>query len=62
MVKPDSGIKTLADLKGKKLGVAGGPSDKSWLLLRAYAKQTAGLDLQAEAEPQFAAPSCCTTS
>ncbi|EIJ34885.1 ABC transporter substrate-binding protein [Thiothrix nivea] len=56
MVKPDSGIKTLADLKGKKLGVAGGPSDKSWLLLRAYAKQTAGLDLQAEAEPQFAAP------
>ncbi|MBU0654088.1 MAG: ABC transporter substrate-binding protein [Gammaproteobacteria bacterium] len=56
MVKPDSGIKTLADLKGKKLGVAGGPTDKSWLLLRAYAQQKEGLDLQAEAEPQFAAP------
>lgn len=56
MVRPDSGIKTLADLRGKKLGVAGGPNDKSWLLLRAYAQQKLGLDLLAATEPQFAAP------
>lgn len=56
LVKADSPIKTLADLKGKKLGVAGGASDKSWLLLRAFAQQTQKLDLQAETEPQYAAP------
>lgn len=55
LVKADSPIKTLADLKGKKLGVAGGPNDKSWLLLRAYAKQQ-GIDLNKEATIQFAAP------
>src|SRR4029079_9630577 len=36
MVPPNSPIKTLADLKGKRLGVAGGPLDKSWLLMVAY--------------------------
>lgn len=56
LVKADSPIKTLADLKGKKLGVAGSASDKSWLLLRAFAQQTQKLDLQAETEPQYAAP------
>ncbi|MEB4591518.1 ABC transporter substrate-binding protein [Candidatus Thiothrix sp. Deng01] len=56
MVKADGGIKTLADLQDKKLGVAGGPNDKSWLLLRAYAQQKLGLDLLAATEPQFAAP------
>ncbi len=55
MVKTDSPIKTLADLKGKKLGVAGGANDKSWLLLRAYA-QKQGLDLANDASVQFAAP------
>lgn len=56
LVKADSPIKTLADLKGKKLGVAGGAADKSWLLLRAFAQQTQKLDLQAETQPQYAAP------
>ncbi|MGB5600242.1 MAG: ABC transporter substrate-binding protein [Thiothrix litoralis] len=56
LVKADSPIKTLADLKGKKLGVAGGASDKSWLLLRAFAQQQQALDLQADTEPQYAAP------
>jgi NitT/TauT family transport system substrate-binding protein len=45
MVKSDSGIKKIADLQGKKLGVAGGPSDKTWLLLRAYAQRQLGVDL-----------------
>ena len=55
MVKADSPIKTLTDLKGKKLGIAGGANDKSWLLLRAYAKKQ-GLDLANDATIQFAAP------
>ena len=37
MVPANSPIKDIADLKGKKLGVAGGPLDKSWLLLQALA-------------------------
>lgn len=56
MVSPDSGIKSLADLKGKKLGVAGGPIDKTWLLLRAYSQKKQGKDLSDFVEPSFAAP------
>jgi NitT/TauT family transport system substrate-binding protein len=56
MVKPDSGIKQLADLKDKKLGVAGGPSDKTWLLLRAYAQRKLGVDLTQFAQATYAAP------
>ena len=56
MVPPDSPIKTLADLKGKKLGVAGGPIDKSWLLIVAYALRTANLDLRSETRQVFGAP------
>ena len=41
MVAQNSPIKKLADLKGKKLGVAGGAIDKSWLLLRAYSQKGA---------------------
>lgn len=53
---PANGAKTLADLQGKKLGVAGGPVDKTWLLLRAYSQKTIGKDLKDVLEPQFAAP------
>lgn len=56
MVHPDSGIETLADLEGRKLGIAGGPVDKSWLLLRAYGQQELGLDLADIVEPVFGAP------
>ena len=56
MVPPDSPIKTLADLKGKRLGVAGGPLDKSWLLIVAYALRTANLDLRTETTQEFGAP------
>ncbi len=56
MVHPDSGIETLADLEGLKLGIAGGPVDKSWLLLRAYGQQELGLDLADMVEPVFGAP------
>ena len=56
MATAGSAIHAVADLKGKKLGVAGGPLDKNWVLLKAYAKKTAGLDLEKDAEPVFAAP------
>jgi NitT/TauT family transport system substrate-binding protein len=56
MVPPNSPIKTLGDLKGKKLGVAGGPLDKSWLLIVAYALRTANLDLRTETTQEFGAP------
>jgi NitT/TauT family transport system substrate-binding protein len=55
MVAADSPIRTLADLKGARIGVAGGPVDKSWLLMRALAKQRHGLDLTADAEAVFGA-------
>jgi NitT/TauT family transport system substrate-binding protein len=56
MAPAGSAIHSVADLKGKKLGVAGGPLDKNWILLKAYAKKEAGLDLEKDAEPVFAAP------
>ena len=34
MVPANSPIKGIADLKGRKLAIAGGPLDKSWLLLQ----------------------------
>ena len=60
MVPPNSPIKTLGDLKGKRLGVAGGPLDKSWLLLVAYALRTANIDLRVETKPEFGAPPLLT--
>ena len=55
MVPADSPIKTLADLKGRKLAVAGGPIDKSWLLLQARMKQD-GIDLKSAATIVYGAP------
>ena len=54
--RPDAGIAGFADLRGKRLGVAGGALDKSWLLLRAYARRTVGEDAATFLRPQFAAP------
>ena len=56
MVRKESRIATFADLKGKKLGVAGGPLDKSWLLLRARAHDEVGGDIATMLEPVFGAP------
>lgn len=56
MVKSDSGIRQVSDLKDKNLGISGGPSDKIWLLLRAYAKRNLGVDLTQFTQPTYAAP------
>ena len=55
-ISGDSVIKSLTDLKRKKIGIAGGSVDKSWLLLQAYSKKKYGIDLKAETEPTFAVP------
>ena len=60
MVAPDSPIKKLADLKGKKLGVAGGAIDKSWLLLRAYSQKELGTDIAAVGDARRTAPLRCS--
>jgi len=55
MVAADSGIAGPADLKGRKLAVAGGQLDKSWLLLQADARR-GGVDLRRETTVVFGAP------
>jgi NitT/TauT family transport system substrate-binding protein len=55
MVPANSQIAGLADLKGKKLAVAGGPLDKSWLMLQADARRD-GLDLRTQATIVYGAP------
>lgn len=60
MVPADSPIHSLADLKGKKIAVAGGPLDKSWLLLRGLTERRHGFDPAVAAEPVFGAPPLLT--
>jgi NitT/TauT family transport system substrate-binding protein len=59
MVPEASPIRTLADLKGRKLAVAGGPIDKNWLLLQAWLKQD-GIELKSEATIAYGAPPLLT--
>ena len=56
MVKQDSAVTELTDLAGRKIGVAGGPLDKSWLLLQGVARRTHQFDLSEEAEVVYGAP------
>jgi NitT/TauT family transport system substrate-binding protein len=55
MVPAASPVTKVADLAGRKLAVAGGAIDKSWLLLQAAAKQD-GIDLKSAATIAYGAP------
>jgi len=55
VVPAGSPIKDLSDLRAKKFAVAGGPLDKSWLLLQAAAKQS-GFDIKSQTEVLYGAP------
>jgi NitT/TauT family transport system substrate-binding protein len=55
MVKTDSPIKQISDLRGRVLAIAGGPLDKSWLIVRAAALKR-GIDLKRESTLQYGAP------
>lgn len=60
MVPGGSTITDLKSLAGKRLGVAGGPLDKNWLLLKAKARDSAGIDLEKTAEIAYGAPPLIT--
>jgi NitT/TauT family transport system substrate-binding protein len=55
MVPADSKVQSLADLKGTQIGIAGGPVDKSWIILRALALKQ-GFDIAADTTQVFGAP------
>lgn len=55
MVKADSPLRSLGDLKGRVLAVAGGPLDKNWLIVQAAAIRQ-GIDLKRDATLQYGAP------
>jgi len=55
MAPANSPIDGVAGLAGRKLGVAGGPLDKSWLLMQALARQY-GIDLKTQAQIEYGAP------
>jgi NitT/TauT family transport system substrate-binding protein len=59
MVPANSPINDISGLKGKKLGVAGGPLDKSWLLLQALARRS-GVNLKIQADIAYGAPPLLT--
>ncbi len=56
MVPVGSPIALLGDLKGRKLGIAGSPLDKGWLMLRALMLQDYGFDPDTATERMFGAP------
>jgi NitT/TauT family transport system substrate-binding protein len=55
MVKDNSPLRKIGDLKGRVLAIAGGPLDKSWLIVQATAMRQ-GIDLKREATLEFGAP------
>jgi NitT/TauT family transport system substrate-binding protein len=55
MVKDNSPLRKIGDLKGRVLAIAGGPLDKSWLIIQATAMRQ-GIDLKREATLEFGAP------
>jgi NitT/TauT family transport system substrate-binding protein len=55
MTPSASAIRALGDLRDRKIGIAGGPADKSWLILQAAA-HLQGLDLATQTRPVYGAP------
>ena len=56
MLKKNNKINSFFDLENKKIGVAGGSLDKSWLFLRAYAIKKYEKDPLTFFNTSFAAP------
>ena len=52
----NSPVRGLKDLAHRRLGVAGGPYDKSWMIVRAAAERESGIDLARVADVVYAAP------
>ena len=56
LVPKNSEIVSLKDLKGKTIGIAGGPLDKSWIIFQAYTKSKLGFDIKKSTNQIFGAP------
>jgi NitT/TauT family transport system substrate-binding protein len=56
MTAAQSTIRGLTDLRGRKLGVVGGPVDKSWLIVQAAGRATENIDLATAANVVYGAP------
>lgn len=56
VVPADSPARSLSDLEGQAIGIAGGPLDKSWLILRAWHRQQTGRDLADVTQQVYGAP------
>ncbi len=56
IASPSSPVHDVTDLPGRRLGIAGSPLDKSWLILRAYAQRRYRIDLDATTDKRFGAP------
>lgn len=56
MLAPDSAIAGVEDLKGATIAVAGGPVDKSWVVLQAYYQKLTGANLADDATIDYGAP------
>ena len=56
MAPCDAGYGGLEDLRGLRVGVAGGPLDKSWLMLQGLAAGEGEMDLASEVTPVYGAP------
>jgi len=52
----ESASTSLAALRDKKIGIAGGPLDKSWLLMQVFAEKQGLSDFAKRLHPVFAAP------
>jgi NitT/TauT family transport system substrate-binding protein len=51
-----SPVKSTRDLVGARLGIAGSPIDKSWLILKAYGKKKLNIDFEQLVKKSFGAP------
>ena len=56
VVGKSSEITDIPGLKAKRIGIVGGPLDKSWLVLRTWTRRNLGYDLADHSEMVFAAP------
>lgn len=60
VVPPASTIRSLPDLKGRRLGVVGTPHDENWLILSLAARQRYGFDLTEGSKVSFGPPPAIT--
>lgn len=56
VVHPQANIQNLTDLRGKTIGIAGGNTNKNWVLYKAFLAQQADVDLLQDVTVKFAAP------